>query len=230
MSGFIPIALIPARAGSKRLPGKNLAQLGDRPLLAWSISAVLDSGVFGDEVWVSSDSEEILAVATEWGARAHERGADLSGDRVTVNEVCLAFASHLPADIRDRAALYIMLPTCPFRRSDTIRRAWSAFEAQDQATALLSVVELDHPPQWSLVRDGNRVRLMDPPNDRPRQDIETVYRHDGGHMITAVPDFLKRRDVMAQTPLFFEVAAEEAVDINTPLELAWAEFILARRQ
>lgn len=111
-------AIIPARGGSKRIPRKNLTDLGGKPLLAWTIEAALDA-VSVDRVIVSTEDAEIATVAREWGAEVLDRPARLATDDVPTRSV----TGHaiLAAGITEGVAL--LHPTSPFRNAGDIDRA-----------------------------------------------------------------------------------------------------------
>lgn len=222
-----PLCLIPARGGSKRLPRKNVASLGGKPLLAWTLEAALEADLF-DAVWVSSEDEGILRIAEEWGGRPLSRPPELADDRVTVVELCLQVIREFTAKGRDYSSVYVMLPTCPFRKSETIRQAWHTF-LESEADALLSVVPLEHPPQWALETVDGWLKPLRPTEfETVRQELTPAYRHDGGHAIAKIPRFLELKAFLGPRTLAFPVPAEEAVDVNEPIDLAWAEFLLQR--
>lgn len=222
-----PFCVVPARGGSKRFPRKNVAPLQGKPLVAWTIEPALASGLFGGDVWVSSEDEAILEAAERWGARPLARDGALAGDRVGVAEVALDALERVGGDAD---AVYVLLPTSPLRNADTIRRAWATFE-ESGADALLSVVPLDYPGAWALGRaeDGS-LRPLDPVGyETPRQELTPGYRHDGGHAILAAEPFRARRELLAERTVAFEPPEEETVDVDEEIDLAWAEFLLARR-
>jgi N-acylneuraminate cytidylyltransferase len=222
-----PLCIVPARGGSKRFPRKNVALLAGRPLLAWTIDAAVGAGVF-DRVWVSSEDEEILRLAEQSGGAPLPRAPRLAGDQVTVAQLCLEIVDELPGR-ESYDALYVLLPTSPLRRSETIRRAWQTF-CDSGVDALLSVVPLTHPPpQWALVdRNGTLAPLFPHDYERPRQELTPAWRHDGGHAIARIAAFLRDRDFLGAHTVPFRVPDEEAVDVDDPADLAWAEFLIAR--
>ena len=121
------VALIPARSGSKRVVGKNVRPLAGHPLLAYTVSAARESGVFADVI-VSTDAESIAEIARHYGAevpflRPSEMAGDLSPDidwvRYTLETLARAG--------RTWDAFSLLRPTSPFRRPETIRRAWRTF-------------------------------------------------------------------------------------------------------
>src|SRR3990167_170334 len=81
------VAIIPARGGSRRIPGKNSRLFHGKPIIVYSIEAAISSGLFGDGVWVSTDSPEISKVAWEAGAKVHPRWAPFARNEVGTQEV-----------------------------------------------------------------------------------------------------------------------------------------------
>lgn len=128
MSGPVVYGLIPARAGSKRLPHKNTLPLAGHPLLAWTVQAALESGVY-ERVVVSTDSPGIAQVAEVYGAEVVMRPEDMathtSPDLMWVNH---AF-NQLEGGPGGVDAFSILRPTSPFRSVDTIRSAWELFSS-----------------------------------------------------------------------------------------------------
>ena len=150
------VALVPARAGSQRVPGKNVRELAGHPLLAYTVAAARESGVF-TEVVVSTDSEEIAEVARAYGAAVPGlRPAEMS----TATSPDVEWVVHVMGD-RDEDAFAILRPTSPFRTAATIRRAWAQFEALGDRVDSLRAVELvkQHPGKMWLV-EGDLMRPL----------------------------------------------------------------------
>jgi len=150
------VALVPARAGSQRVPGKNVRELAGHPLLAYTVAAARESGVF-TEVVVSTDSEEIAEVARAYGAAVPGlRPAEMS----TATSPDVEWVVHVMRD-RDEDAFAILRPTSPFRTAATIRRAWAQFEALGDRVDSLRAVELvkQHPGKMWLV-EGDLMRPL----------------------------------------------------------------------
>ena len=224
-----PLCIIPARGGSKRFPRKNIALLGQKPLIAWSIAAAGDSQLF-ENIWVSSEDESILALAEKHGGRPLPRAAELAGDNVTVAELCCATVDAFAARGEEYPAVYVLLPTCPFRRGKTIAAAWRLFEEQ-RADALMSVTPLKHPPEWALTSEEGWLRPVDAEGfEIPRPKLVPRYCCDGGHTIIRTEALRQRRGFMVERTVAFEAPVDERVDIDEPIDLAWAEFLLAQRK
>lgn len=228
-SRFKALALVPARGGSKRLPRKTLTLLSGKPLLAWTVATAFEAGIF-DDVWVSSEDDEILSVASALGARTLRRPSALADDRATVVQVAQAALQDVARQGRSYSALYVLLPTSPLRRKETIRKAWQTFD-KSGAEALMSVVRVEHPPQWALREMEGWIEPLYPKEfELNRQSLIPAFRHDGGHFIVQAAKFMECTSIGNLRTLAFPVAEEEAVDVNTSMDLAWAEFLLQRSE
>jgi CMP-N,N'-diacetyllegionaminic acid synthase len=159
------VALIPARAGSQRVPRKNLIPLQGRPLVAYAIGAAREAGVF-DAVIVSTDSDEIADVAGSYGAevpglRPPEQATATSSD---IEWVLTAMAE------RDEDVFAIVRPTSPFRTGATIRRAFDRLvELGDRADSIRAVERVrQHPGKmWTLAGDLIEPLLLQPAGETP---------------------------------------------------------------
>jgi len=119
-----PLAIIPARGGSKRFPRKNIAILAGKPLIAYAIEAARDSRIF-DLVCVSSEDDEILEIAAEWGAQAVlKRPAELADDRTSLKEVCAYLLESFSLQGRKYQEFGLLLVTSPLRTSANLREAY----------------------------------------------------------------------------------------------------------
>lgn len=126
MSAPLRLAVIPARAGSKGLPGKNIRPLMGKPLLAWSVEAALAASCV-DQVVVSTDGADIAEVARHAGAEVLARPAELAGDEATTIAVLGHVAEHFP----DADPLIVLQPTSPLRDPGLIDDCMAAFLADD---------------------------------------------------------------------------------------------------
>jgi CMP-N,N'-diacetyllegionaminic acid synthase len=150
------LAVIPARGGSKRLPRKNVLLLKGRPLIAWTIEAARASGVL-DEALVSTDDEEIAAIARQWGAKVPWlRPAALATDAATSAAVLQHALAWYEAEHGAVSGVVLLQPTSPFRSAASIRGAVESFRAQpeDGRHAVVSVSPAVQHPAWSFRLDG----------------------------------------------------------------------------
>lgn len=209
------IAFIPARGGSKRLPRKALADLGGKPLIAWTIEAAQKSGAFSDIIVSSDDVAVRLAVQEAYPDIAvWPRPLELAGDGATIADVLRWFRGIVPG------AVTVLLPTSPFRTPETIRSAVGAF-GRRACEQLLSVVPYAHPPQWALIRKGLYVEPAYPALfESARGALTDAWHHDGSYWIVGGPGV---------GTVAFETPAEEVCDINTQRDLDWARWTLYQR-
>ena len=147
------IAIITARGGSKRIPKKNIKEFCGKPIIAYSIEAALDSGIF-DEVMVSTDSEEIKAVAEKYGAKVpFMRSEATSNDFATTADVILEVLEEYRKVGRLFDAFTCIYPTAPFVTGSKLAEAAGLLNGAD---AVISVVRYSFPPQRAfIVRNGN---------------------------------------------------------------------------
>ena len=158
------VALVPARAGSERVPGKNVRELAGHPLLAYTMAAARESGVFGT-ILVSTDSEEIAEVARRYGAEVPGlRPAELA----TSTSPDVEWVTHVMAG-RDEEIFGILRPTSPFRSAATIRRAFDRLvELGERADSIRAVELVRQHPGKMWVLEGE---LMRPFVEQPGEGV-----------------------------------------------------------
>jgi len=173
------VAFVPARAGSERVPGKNVRVLAGHPLLAYSIAAAQQSGI-ADQVVCSTDSEEIAEIARWYGA-------DVPGLRppelATAASPDFEWLADALARLTDRPDLFaIVRPTSPFRRPETIRRAVDVLAAVSDADSIRAVEPVRQHPGKMWIVEGERMRpLLDqshlavPWHDSQFRTLSKVY-------------------------------------------------------
>jgi CMP-N,N'-diacetyllegionaminic acid synthase len=220
------VALIPARRGSKRVPGKNVRRLNGHPMLAYTIAPAIDSGVF-DAVIVSTDSEETAAIARHYGAEVpFLRPARFATDTSPDIEWIEHTLRELESEGRRWAAFSLLRPTSPFRTADTIRRAWREFTTDAGVDSLRAVELCTQHPGKMWVLDGRRMRpLLDQPEPRtqpwhstPYQALPRVYVQNAS---------LELHTIAGDVLMPFITEGYEGFDINDPHDWMIAERLLA---
>lgn len=148
------VALIPARAGSKRIPGKNTRLLAGAPLIAWTIQAAKESGVF-DEVFVASEDVETQKLAWQCHTATYPRSDQTARDESPDIDWVREFFTVMDGAGRSWNAFAILRPTSPFRTADTIKRAYKQF-SHDEAHSLRAMqVAKEHPGKmWQIAGRG----------------------------------------------------------------------------
>lgn len=185
MSGPSMVALIPARAGSKRCPGKNTRRLAGHPLLAYSIAAAQESGVF-ECVYLSSDDESALGVGRDHGARLIVRPSEFATDASPDIQWVRDALRVVTLNTARPDAFAILRPTSPFRTAATIQRAYKEFCAMADCGDSIRAVEpvRQHPGKmWTCQGPAYPIRpLLDmkhpdgtPWHSSPTQSLPTMY-------------------------------------------------------
>jgi N-acylneuraminate cytidylyltransferase len=218
------VALVPARAGSTRVPGKNIAPLAGHPLIAYSIAAARASGLF-TTVLVSTDSEEIAAIARRYGAEVPGlRPAEISG--ATSPDIEWV---RLVLDGRDEELFSILRPTSPFRTAATIRRAWDALLAVPDADSIRAVRPVkEHPGKmWRIEGDAMVPLLSQTPGEVPthsRQlaDLPPVFVQDSSLEI-AYTRIVAGGEIAGERVVPFLTEGLEGLSIDYPEDLIEAE-------
>jgi CMP-N,N'-diacetyllegionaminic acid synthase len=217
------VAVIPARGGSKGIPRKNLAVLGGRPLIAWAIDAGLGSRAVGRTV-VSTEDEEITAIARSLGADVLARPRELAADETPMREVI----AHALGELRDCDVFVLLQPTSPLRRAKHVDEAVGLL-LESGADSIVSVVEVPHrfaPQSLMALRDGRLFPLGVSP--ARRQDKDRVFARNGPAILAFRPDRIEA-DLYGGDCRPYLMRPEDSVDVDGPFDLELAEFLLARR-
>jgi CMP-N,N'-diacetyllegionaminic acid synthase len=237
------VALIPARHGSKRVPGKNVRALNGHPTIAYTIAPAIESGVF-ESVIVSTDSGEIAEIARHYGAEvpflrppafASDTSPDIEWLEYTLTE--------LTRQERTWDCFALLRPTSPFRTADTIGRAWSRFLAQEGVDSLRAVEKCaQHPGKMWVVR-GDRLfpllpfdvfqqesdggRREQPWHSTPYQALPAVYVQNASLEIAWTRVVLQGRTIAGHVVVPFFTEGYEGFDINDRHDWMIAERLLA---
>jgi CMP-N,N'-diacetyllegionaminic acid synthase len=224
------VALIPARSGSTRVPGKNVRVIGGHPLVAYTIAAARRSDIFGDVV-VSTDSAEIAAVARSYGAsvpflRPPGYATSTSPD--------IEWVRHALEQLPAFDAFSILRPTNPFRTPSTIRRAWSLFQSGGVDSLRAVEVVRQHPGKMWRVEDGILSPLLPQPegevpwHSRQFQDLPEVYVQNGSLEIAWTSIVRDSGTIAGERILAFLTEGLEGFDINRPEDWREAEWLVAK--
>jgi N-acylneuraminate cytidylyltransferase len=228
------IAFIPARSGSKRIPHKNIRPLGVHPVLAYSIRAALDSGVY-DAVVCATDSELYAEVARHYGAEVpFLRSTAISGDKSPDIEWVEWMLAELQKIGREYDVFSILRPTSPFRQPETIRRAWQAFSSAEGADSLRAVEKCkQHPGKMWVIRQDRMLPLMPlTPEDQPWHSsqyaaLPEVYVQNASLEIAWTRVVTQGRTIAGSVVVPFVTEGEEGLDVNEEFDWWRAERLLS---
>ncbi len=173
------VAIITARGGSKRIPGKNKKDFLGKPIICYSIEAALTSGIF-EEVMVSTDDEEIAEIARKAGANVpFMRSEATANDFATTDDVLMEVLEEYEKRGKTFTYMACLYPTAPFITGKKLQDAIQILQ-DNQASGVMPVVSFSFPPQRGMAIRNGRLEYCYPENAMKRsQDLETMY-HDCG--------------------------------------------------
>lgn len=232
INGKSVLAIIPARGGSKGLPGKNIKELCGKPLIAWSIErAKVCSNI--DRVVVSTDDDQIADVAKKYGAEVpFKRPAELANDTASTINVIFHTIDWL-REHQDFRPEYILLlqATSPLRTVKDIKGATQTLKDKD-ARAVVSVCETDHHPWWSntLPEDDNMKDFLrlDILNKR-RQNLPIFYRLNGAIYLADTDYLYEYKGFFGPDTFAYEMPKSRSVDIDSELDFKLATLLLEEK-
>lgn len=220
------LAVIPARGGSKRIPRKNVKPFAGKPMIEWSIDAALESGCF-DRVIVSTDDEEIAAVAVAAGADVpFMRPANLSDDYTGTTPVIAHAISWLRQKAHEPETICCIYATAPFIRAEDIRRGQHILE-ESGADYAFSLTSYPFPIQRAVrLKAGERIEMFWPEHFNSRsQDLEEAF-HDAGQFYWGrVQSWLEGRPLFSPQAAAVILPRHRVQDIDTPEDWQRAEFM-----
>ena len=227
------VAFIPARSGSKRLPDKNIKSLDGHPLLAYSISSAIDSGLF-DSVICATDDEKYAEIARHYGAEVPIlRPAGISGDKSPDIEWVDWMLTELEKRGRFFNVFSILRPTSPFRKAQTIRRAWDQFLKLDHVDSLRAVEKCkQHPGKMWVLREKMMLPLMPLQNEQQPWHCSQYAALPEFYIQNASLEIAWTRIVTNSKSIAGDIVApfftnkEEGLDVNDEFDWWRAEYLL----
>jgi CMP-N-acetylneuraminic acid synthetase len=225
------LGLVPARGGSKGVPRKNLALLGGRPLLAWTVERALEATRLSAVV-VSTEDPEIADAARVAGAEVLERPPELAGDAVATLPVIQHALDRLDPDGRRFDAVCLLQPTSPFRPAGLIDSAVALMD-ETSADSVVSVLPIPHHhhPDWALVDDGDGAlrwasgATAPPPR---RQELRPACHREGSLYLTRA-SVIREGSLYGERIVGLPIDPSSSVNIDGPDDLAQARALLADR-
>ncbi len=216
------LAIITARAGSKRLPNKNILDLSGKPLIAWTIEASLESKYI-DKTIVSTDSIKIKDTSKKYGAEVpFIRPEELSNDKAD----SISVLKHAIDFFKNEFDYIVLLqPTSPLRTTKDIDLAIESIENQK---AVVSVCETEHSPLWAntLPEDLSMKDFIKPEVKNKRsQDLPKHYRLNGAIYIAEINYFIANNGFLGKETKAYVMSQETSIDIDTELDFKLCEII-----
>lgn len=227
------LALIPARGGSKGLPGKNIRPLLGKPLIAYTIEAALGAKEI-DRLVLSTDDEEIASVSKCYGAEIpFMRPFELAQDNSLIIDTYIYTIERLSREAgKNIESFVVLLPTCPLRNGSDIDKAVQLFREKD-ADSVISYYPAPHPVQWYRYIDGQGVlRSFFESGDilSNRQDEKKAYLPNGAIYVFRLSMLKNQRVYYTDKSYPYIMPVEKSVDIDTLHDFNLAEYLLSKEK
>ena len=225
------LAIIPARGGSKRLPRKNIIDLNDKPLIAWSIEAGLNSK-YVDRIIVSTDDIEIAKISEKWGADIpFIRPKELATDTATTVDVIMHAIINLEEAGERYDYIMLLQPTSPLRSVVHVDESIELLEGQDMDN-VVGVTEVSHPYEWTNILPHNMSMdgfISDEAYLTRSQDFPKRYQINGAiYLIKKEVFLLCKKMISSKKSIAYIMDQNCSVDIDTENDLLLAECVIKK--
>ncbi len=220
------IAIIPARGGSKRIPRKNIKFFNGKPMMAYSIEAAQKSEIF-DRIIVSTDDEEIAAVAVSLGAEVpFLRPTHLADDYTATVPVIKHAIEYLSSSGVSLEFICCIYATAPFLQAADLREGLEKIKNSD-CDYCLSVTSYPYPIQRSLrINDSKRIEMINPENYSLRsQDLEETYHDAGQFYFGRNKAWLQQNPILGNSSIPIVIPRYRVQDIDTEEDWKQAEMM-----
>jgi CMP-N,N'-diacetyllegionaminic acid synthase len=219
------LGIIPARGGSKGIPGKNIKVINGKPLIAYSIESAVKSKLITRTI-VSTDNENIAEVAKEYGAEVpFVRPSEFATDKALTIEVIKHALNFFEKLGEDFDVVVLLQPTCPLRAVEDIDKAIKLISSSgcDSVVSLVNV-GANHPARmYSLIGDKPKSVMDETTTMMPRQDLPPIYIRSGDIYAAKVNKLLKENSIMCGDIRAIIIAEDRTINIDTTEDLFLAE-------
>lgn len=221
------IAIIPARSGSKGLKDKNIIDLCGKPLIAYTIEAALQTGLF-EHVIVSTDSEYYANISCKYGAEIMLRGEKLSDDKATT---FMVLEDILENQLQYYIDYFVLLqPTSPLRNVTHIKEAVEKFERRiNEFDFLVSMKESEHAKVLvNPVDEDESLKFFDTDFSNYRRQGYKDYSPNGAIFIAKPEAYIQQKHFFGEKSLAYIMSMEDSIDIDNIIDLELAEIIIKK--
>lgn len=218
------LAIIPARGGSKGVPGKNIKRFAGKPLIGWTIEAALNSRYI-DRVIVSTDDIEIARVAEQFNVPIpYIRDKKYATDQAEASLPVLEAIENIPGYDQ----IILLQPTSPLRDTSDIDTAIELFE-EYRPYSVVSVTPNAKPFEWLLtMNQDNIISSMTDKITSSRQQSQPLYAFNGALYIVSTADFVKHQKFISKDSYGYTMPPEKSIDIDTTFDFDLAEYLMLK--
>jgi CMP-N-acetylneuraminic acid synthetase len=223
-------AIIPARGGSKGLPGKNLMKLAGKSLIERAVDSAKNC-LFVDVTVVSSDDADVLAEAHRLDVVNHRRADEASTDESTAAGVILDFLKNAEVELDPELDPWIVYlqPTSPLRTSEMVEQVFDLLAQNPDAKSVVSVSKPSKSPYWSLtIEDGKLKPLFPEAYSANRQALAEAYLPNGAIYCFKLSEFQKHNKFPFEGALPYRMSEEDSIDIDTQADFDRAKALLEK--
>lgn len=209
--------------------GKNVLPLCGKPLIAWTIEAAQECGLF-DVILVTSDDQEVLDIAASLGVSPLLRPPELASDTASTLDVVLHALHHLHEEGQDFGSVALLQATSPMRDAHDIQGAYAKYE-QANANCVISVSPVEHPVEWTmeLGADANLDKFTETIRQARSQDLPQRYRLNGAICITNAERLMETKSFMPSPAFAYKMPPEKSVDIDTGIDFELSRCLLEQK-
>lgn len=221
------LAVIPAREGSKGLPGKNVKLLCGKPLISYTIEAALQANIF-DRIIVNTDSKLIADIGLQYGAEVpFLRPSELSTDNASSIDVLIHTVEWFKSRNSIINDIAILQPTSPLRTATHIQGAFSIYES-NKADSVISFVKQQHPIFWSkIINNEGKVEDFFTDASSNRQKYRELYLPNGAIYLTKTA-LLSAKSLYSKNTYAYIMNRNSSVDIDTQEDFEYCEYLINR--
>lgn len=211
------LSIIPARKGSKGLPNKNFIELGNKPLIHWTIKSSLAS-IFIDDTLITSDSEQILSYGKSFELIINERPDFLATDKASMNQVLTNLFENEPNLKEEYGYMILLQPTSPLRTEKHINNSFEILNKNKNSDSLISVIQEDNRVLKNLILgESGFLEEIDSKGyiSYNRQFLPKVFKPNGAIFIVKIKDFLNSGKLILENTIPFEMNKQDSCDIDS---------------
>lgn len=227
------LTIIPARAGSKRIPNKNRKKLAGKELIRYSIEACLNAKAL-KSIIVSSDDKKTIEIANEYpDVIAIERPTEISGDHAPAISYVLHALSYMKESYNfDYDMVVIVQPSSPFTLGEDIDKTITLLVENDMADSSVSVVKLDHvihPLKLKTLKNNELKPYLEEENGRMADyELPELYVRNGSVYVSKIKNILNNK-IIGDNCLGYVMPRDRSIDINDPIDFKFAEFLIKNK-